>query len=162
MKRSVGVGLLLIVGVAAACTIAALVTAPVEVSAAQHISETWEEIGDELGQRYGAYGKDTEMTVKIPVSVCFGVCAPPAETNMLKPCGMTLKEAAYGVAETARLTDSGGGGDGGYAGGGGDWGGGGDPYEYCSAVTYKSCATQGDQDLGCSYQTVLECPEGLG
>lgn len=158
MKRSTGLGLLIISGTAIACAIGAIVTAPVQVSAFQSIADHWESIGDQLEDQLGSSGENMELTVKIPVQVCVGsACAPPVETNMFKPCGETLKEAAYSVASNAT-----GGGDGG---GGGDYGGGGsgsNPFDGCfpGTDTVEACTSAGGGQPLCTTQNipVLECP----
>lgn len=164
MKRGAGPALILASGVAIACAISAIMTAPVKVNAAQSVGDHWRQIGDELDDQFGQSFRDVELNVKIPVQVCIAFqtgCAPPVETNMNKPCGKTMKESADQIAERA---DNGGGG-----GGGGNWppdfGGGpgsGNPFDSCYNESVTGCTRVGEGQYHCETQEFLECPFGIG
>lgn len=165
MSRQIGkgvLGLLFVSTVALACGFFTIMAMPVEVSAFQSIGDDWEEIGDQLEQQFGSAGVNSEISVKIPVKVCaLWICAPPFEQNMLKPCGKTMKQAAYDLAEYARRAEANQGGSGGGAvsGGYGEVPGEKNPFEQCFSETIKSCATSSSGTL-CRYDTYLTCPMG--
>lgn len=137
----------------------------VKLPANQTIRAHWQQIGDELDRFYGSAWKDYEGAVKIPISLCVAGFCPggPAQTVQIlnKPCGMTLKEAAYAVA--ANANDGAVGGD--VGDGSGDpfaWGGGtSNPWADCSTSVQgvKSCTYFSDGKHVCTEEvTVLNCP----
>lgn len=162
-KRFVLPVLMLASAAAFACAVSAIMSGPVKVNAANTVADHWRTIGDELESQFGSSLRDLELNVKIPLQVCvaFGVgCAPPVETNMHKPCGKTMKEAADAVAASAN--GGGGGGD-----LGGDWGGpgNGNPWQDCfsGVKTGTACTSAGGGVEHCVETSVpvLECP-GMG
>lgn len=158
--------LLLASAAAVACAVSALMSAPIKVNAANTVAAHWRTIGDELQSQFGSALRDVELNVKVPLQLCagFGVaCAPPVETNMHKPCGKTMKEAANDIANGA---NDGGGGIGGDWGGSGDSGGSGsNPWEGCFSGTQTgtACTSAGGGAEHCVSTSIpiLECP-GMG
>ena len=162
MKRGIGLALILVAGVAVACAISAILTAPVKVNAAQSVGDHWRQIGDELDGQFGDSFTDVELNVKIPLQVCVAfqtACAPPVETNMHKPCGKTMKESAEHIAD---LADNGGGGDGGFPPGFGGGPGSGNPFEGCYNESVTGCTRADGGPYYCETHEFLECPFGLG
>lgn len=134
MKSKVAVLLLAVLsGVAYACTIVpGIVTPVIRVGGMASTQVQWQTIASKLDDIYGNLHQGSEiLSVRVPVQVCFlSVCGVSLETQFIKPCGKTLKQAASEIAEGLSSTNGGSGGVGdGYggvgSGGGGSSGGGG-------------------------------------
>ncbi|MDH5832183.1 hypothetical protein QFW80_16820 [Luteimonas sp. M1R5S18] len=90
-------------GVALACAVVPSVVAPlVTVSPSDSFSDKWDKIAQKLHQTYGNQLRDSEViSVRVPVKTCIGpVCGASIDTQFLKACGQTFKQAAEAIGDT--------------------------------------------------------------
>ena len=158
MRKVVAVSLALFTISVIACNmIPAIVAPPVKVAPWSSLAEKWQKIGNGLDSIFGnAFQADEIISVRVPVQTCIGsVCGTATFIQFLKPCGQTLKQAAYQISTYGPGGGSGGGGGGGGIGGdpGGGSGGVADfPFQGCEPYTIQSCIGN-----NCRWDSYITC-----
>jgi len=164
-RKAVVLAALLLSGVALACTIIPSVVYPgvVQVSSSDSFTDKWDKIANALNSAFGSTHQNAEViSVRVPVKTCvLGVCGASIDTQFMKACGQTFKQAAQAIGQS-------------YAGGGSGGGGGVPPTDPPPGGGWQDCFPGSQEVTGCTSAgggaqhctsidiPVLVCPGGIG